>query len=65
MALSLPAREERRLPQAARILRHHSAGLLLTLLLAEQGGSHPSLTVPGEAAEEGAAGLHTRVPARG
>ncbi|WP_328786123.1 hypothetical protein [Streptomyces sp. NBC_00273] len=44
-------------------LRNHSAGLLLTLLLAEQSSSHPSLTVPGEAAGEGAAGLHTRIPA--
>ncbi|MFF2793139.1 IclR family transcriptional regulator C-terminal domain-containing protein [Streptomyces sp. NPDC058049] len=63
VALSLPAGEEHRLRQAARVLRNHSAGLLLTLLLAEQSSSHPSLTVPGEAAGEGAAGLHTRIPA--
>ncbi|MFJ6501603.1 hypothetical protein OG280_40980 (plasmid) [Streptomyces virginiae] len=64
VALSLPAAEEHRLRQAARVLRNHSAGLLVTLLLAEQCGTHRSLTVPNGGAEEGVAGMQARVPAR-
>ncbi|ARE79443.1 hypothetical protein B6R96_36065 (plasmid) [Streptomyces sp. Sge12] len=66
VALSLPAAEEHRLRQAARVLRNHSAGLLVTLLLAEQTGNQSSLTVPNndDGEGEGAAALQARIPAR-
>ncbi|UUY52338.1 hypothetical protein NRK68_34240 (plasmid) [Streptomyces yangpuensis] len=64
VALSLPAGEEHRLRQAARVLRAHSAGLLLSLLLAEQAGSRPPLSLSDHAPLEGTAGTQIRVPAR-
>ncbi len=63
VALSLPAGEEHRLRQAARVLRAHSAGLLLSLLLAEQAGSHPPLSLSDQAPFEGTAGTQIRVSA--
>ncbi|MFE5621090.1 IclR family transcriptional regulator C-terminal domain-containing protein [Streptomyces virginiae] len=64
VALSLPATEEHRLRQAARVLRNHSAGLLVTLLLAEQTRTQASLTVSNDGTEEGAANMQARVLSR-
>ncbi|WP_328741322.1 hypothetical protein OHA91_39415 (plasmid) [Streptomyces erythrochromogenes] len=63
VALSLPSGEEHRLRQAARVLRAHSAGLLVSLLLAEQASSRPPLSLPGHAPLEGV-GAQVRLPAR-
>ncbi|MFF3675886.1 IclR family transcriptional regulator C-terminal domain-containing protein [Streptomyces sp. NPDC002120] len=63
VALSLPAGEEHRLRHAARVLRAHSTGLLLSLLLAEQAGSQPPLSLPDQAPLGGTAGTQIRVPA--
>ncbi|MFE5495299.1 IclR family transcriptional regulator C-terminal domain-containing protein [Streptomyces virginiae] len=63
VALSLPSGEEHRLRQAARVLRAHSAGLLLSLLLAEQASSRPPLSLADQAPLEGAS-AQVRLPAR-
>ncbi|WP_053687515.1 IclR family transcriptional regulator domain-containing protein [Streptomyces sp. IGB124] len=63
VALSLPSGEEHRLRQAARVLRAHSAGLLLSLLLAEQAGSRPPLSMADQAPLEGP-GAQVRLTAR-